>query len=62
MFSSNSISLHKELVRAGKGVSIMPEFMVKKELTRGQLVDLYPKKIFEWDLMVIKRKSNSMSA
>ncbi|MCB0406555.1 MAG: LysR family transcriptional regulator [Bdellovibrionales bacterium] len=56
-FSSNSIHLHKQLVKLGKGVSIMPEFMVKKELSSGQFVDLYPKKKLEWDLMIIKRKS-----
>lgn len=61
IFSSNSISLHKQLVKAGKGVSIMPDFMVQKELSRHQLTDLYPKKRFEWDLMLIKRKSSHFS-
>ncbi len=61
-FSSNSITLHKQLVKAGKGVSIMPEFMVKKELSQNQFVDLYPKKKFVWDLLVAKRKSSHFSS
>jgi DNA-binding transcriptional LysR family regulator len=60
-FSSNNITLHKELVRAGKGVSIMPEFMVKKELSSKTFVDLYPKKKFIWDLMIIKRKTSHLN-
>jgi DNA-binding transcriptional LysR family regulator len=60
-FSSNSISLHKQLVNLGKGVSIIPEFMVQKELSSGQFIDLYPKKKFIWDLMIIKRKSSHLS-
>lgn len=60
-FSSNSISLHKQLVLEGKGVSIMPEFMVEKELKKGVLVDLFPRKKFQWDLMIVKRKSNHLS-
>ncbi len=61
IFSSNSISLHKQLVKDGKGVSIMPEFMVRNELSKNQFVDLYPKKKFIWDLMVIKRKSSHLN-
>lgn len=60
-FSSNSISMHKQLVLEGRGVSILPEFMVEKELKKGTLVDVFPKKKFAWDLMVIKRKSSHLS-
>jgi DNA-binding transcriptional LysR family regulator len=61
IFSSNSITLHKQLVVDGKGVSIMPEFMVKKEIKRGTLVDLFPRKKFSWDLFIVKRKSSHLS-
>jgi len=60
-FSSNSISMHKQLVLAGKGISILPEFMVEKELKKGTLVDVLPKKKFKWDMMIIKRKSSHLS-
>ncbi len=55
-FSSNSISLHHRLVTEGRGVSIMPSFMVKRELAKGTFVDLYPKEKFVWNLKVLKRK------
>lgn len=60
-FSSNSITLHKQLVMEGKGISIMPEFMVEKELKKGTLVDVFPRKKFQWDLLIVKRKSSHLS-
>lgn len=45
-FSSNSITLHKQLVLEGKWVSILPQFVVKKELKRGTLVDVFPSRKF----------------
>lgn len=60
-FSSNSITLHKQLVMGGKGVSIMPEFMVTEEIKRGVLADLFPRKKFQWELLIVKRKSNHLS-
>ena len=60
-FSTNSITLQKQLVKEGKGVAVMPDFMVKKELARGQFTELHPKKKFEWDMMIIKRKSQYLN-
>ncbi|MCO5144153.1 MAG: LysR family transcriptional regulator [Oligoflexia bacterium] len=60
-FSSNSLTLHKQLVLKGKGVSILPQFMIVKELKNGQLIDLFPNKKFEWNLLIIKRKSDYLS-
>lgn len=60
-FSTNSISLHKKLVLKGQGVSIMPEFLVAKELSRGTLVDVLPKEKFQWDLLLVKRKADGLS-
>ncbi len=54
--SANSLTLHKELVLRGAGVSILPLFLVKKELENGKLVPLYPKQKFEWNLKVVVRK------
>lgn len=57
-FSSNSISLHKAMVLAGEGISILPEFAIKGELKRGSLIDLYPQKKFEWPLLRFSHKSS----
>jgi DNA-binding transcriptional LysR family regulator len=57
-FSSNSISLHKRLVLAGEGISILPGFAIGRELKKGGLVDLYPKKVFEWPLLRFSHKSS----
>ncbi len=61
VFSSNNISLHKELVLRGKGVSILPSFMVEKEIKKGELVELYPEQSFKWDLLFVKRKSDHLN-
>lgn len=60
-FSSNSITLHKQLVLEGKGVSIIPEFMIESEIKKGTLVDLFPNKKFQWDMLIIKRKSSHLT-
>lgn len=60
-FSSNSITMHKQLVLKGRGVSILPQFVVEKELKRGSLVDVFPERKFNWDLMVIKRKTSHLT-
>ena len=62
VFSSNSITLHKQLVMAGQGVSIVPEVMIEAELKKNILVDIFPKKIFQWDLLVFKRKTDHLGA
>lgn len=61
-FSSNCINLHKELVLNGEGISILPYDVVKKELKSERLIDIYPKKVFEWPLKAIYLKSNSLVA
>lgn len=54
--SSNSLELHKELIRKGFGVSILPNFLIEKELINGSFVDLYPQKEFVWNLKVLINK------
>lgn len=60
-FSSNNLTAHKELVLQGLGVSILPEFLVKKDLESGKLADLYPKEKFEFTMKFIKRKTGILS-
>ncbi|MCB0408489.1 MAG: substrate-binding domain-containing protein, partial [Bdellovibrionales bacterium] len=57
VFSSNSLSLHKQLVLKGQGVSVLPRFMIESELRRKSLVDIFPNKKFEWNLKLVQRKS-----
>ncbi|MFT0211181.1 LysR substrate-binding domain-containing protein [Pseudomonas sp. F1_0610] len=40
--SSNSISAIVQMVKAGLGISICPDWMVKEELEQGQLIRLLP--------------------
>lgn len=41
-FRSNSASSIKAMVRAGLGIAILPEWMVKAEIAAGELVQLFP--------------------
>lgn len=59
-YSTNSTTLQKSLVLEGLGVSILPEFIVKKELKSKKLQELFPQKKFYWDLLVIKKKSKTL--
>lgn len=55
-YSSNHLGLHRELVLQGKGVSILPGFLIQQDLDRKSLVDLYPSQSFQFDLKVVARK------
>ncbi len=55
--SSNSLSIHKELVRKGLGVSILPDFLVREELESGEFIDLYPRRKFNWNLKILINKN-----
>ncbi len=59
--SSNNLSAHREMVHAGLGVSILPEFLVGPDLKRGTLADVFPRKKFEFNLKLVKRRSSVMS-
>jgi DNA-binding transcriptional LysR family regulator len=52
-YSSNSLTLHKDLVRSGFGISILPNFLVKEEIKSGEFVTLYPKEKFVWNLKLL---------
>ena len=59
--SSNNLTAHKELVLNGVGVSILPEFLIQKELKSKILIDVLPSESFYFQIKVIKRK-NSVSS
>lgn len=59
--SSNSLTAHKNMVLKGLGVSVLPRFLVEKEINSGQLKRLYPNEKFEFPLKLVLRKNKSLS-
>jgi DNA-binding transcriptional LysR family regulator len=59
--SSNNLTAHKEMVLKGLGVSILPDFLVAKELKNGVLAELYPQEQFKFKMKFIKRKTAILS-
>lgn len=53
--SSNDATARKRMVQAGLGVAILPAFMVKGELARGELAELYREERFRFDLHFVAR-------
>ncbi len=60
-YSSNHIGLHKELVLQGRGVSILPSFLVTKELKSGKLTTLLKSEKFIFDMKVVMKRSSLQS-
>jgi DNA-binding transcriptional LysR family regulator len=59
--SSNNLTAHKELVLLGKGVAVLPEFLIAKELKTKELVDVLPDERLVFSLKIIKRKHSVLS-
>lgn len=59
--SSNNLTAHKDLVLKGLGASILPDFLVEREIKSGRLIDLYPKEVFEFQMKFVKRKTAILS-
>jgi DNA-binding transcriptional LysR family regulator len=59
--SANDLCAHKELVLEGLGVSILPEFLVQRELKSGKLIALYPQEKFCFELNQVVRKGRVLS-
>ena len=62
VLSSNSFLTHKELVLKGLGVSLLPNYLVKKEIEGGKLETLLDSEKFIYDFKVIVRSENKNSA
>lgn len=60
-FSSNNLSFHRQLVLNGLGVSILPDFLIKDDLKRKELIDLYPDEDFIFDLKAVRLKKATYS-
>ena len=59
--SSNNLTAHKQMVLQGLGVSILPEFLVQKDLKLGRLAELYPKEKFVFQLKLVQRRNYALS-
>lgn len=59
--STNSFTAHKDMVRQGLGVSVMPTFAVEKELKAGVLKCLRPKEKLNWPIRVMGLKGKPQS-
>ncbi len=60
-YSSNSLMGHLEMVKAGLGVAILPNFLVREELRLGVLKEVLPDEEFIFDLKIVKRSKGEMS-
>ena len=59
--SSNNLTAHREMVLRGLGVSVLPDFLVEKDLDAGTLSDIYPKEVFKFQMKLIKRRTSVLS-
>jgi DNA-binding transcriptional LysR family regulator len=59
-FSSNNLALHRELVLLGKGVAILPEFLVSGDLKNGKLTDVLPREKFVFKLKLVTHKTRPL--
>lgn len=56
--SSNNLTAHRSLVLRGCGISVLPEFLIHKDLKEGKLVDLFPKEMLHFDLRLVERETS----
>lgn len=59
--SSNNLTSHLQMVRAGLGVSVLPDFLVSDSLKDGSLVDILPRNKLEFHLKLVRRKTSVLS-
>ncbi|MBP9708851.1 MAG: LysR family transcriptional regulator [Oligoflexales bacterium] len=60
--SCNSQSAHLSMVKNGLGVSILPNFIVQKDIHKGSLKCLYPKEAFRWPVRVLTKQNLSLTS
>lgn len=61
VLSSNNLDFQKEMVRQGRGVALLPLFMVKSALSRGSFTRLQPRKDFSYPLSLVTRRRKLLS-
>ena len=61
VISCNNLDSQKQLVREGMGVALLPAFMVKEEIEKGDFTVLQPQKDFSSSLKLVTRKGKVLS-
>lgn len=61
ILSSNNLDFQKEMVRQGRGIALLPHFMVKSSLARGSFTRLHNKKAFSYPLSLVTRRGKLLS-
>lgn len=61
ILSSNNLDFQKEMVRQGRGIALLPNFMVRQALARGSFTRLHSKKIFSYPLSLVTRRGKLLS-
>lgn len=56
--SSNNLTAHLSLVQQGLGVAVLPDFLVRDAINKGELADVLPKERLEFDLKVVQRETS----
>jgi LysR family nitrogen assimilation transcriptional regulator len=59
--TSNNLDSQKRMVMEGLGVALLPRFMVKQEITKGQLTELLPRKDFVYSLKLVTKHRKVLS-
>ncbi len=59
--STNHLRLHREMVLAGLGCSVLPNFIVGPDIRKRELIDLYPKEKLLFSLKIVARRGESIS-
>jgi DNA-binding transcriptional LysR family regulator len=60
--SSSGLEAHKELVRRGVGVAILPRFMIERELASREFALVEPSWVYEAALEVVSARGRRLSA
>ncbi len=59
--SANNLDCQKQMVKMGLGVSLLPTFMVKQSIQRGELVQLYHNKSFHYPLIMFSKRNRHLT-
>jgi len=61
LIECNVLEVHKRLVLAGTGYSVMPKYMVQNEIKEGSLHRVSTKRDFKLPLLLVYRKNRTLS-
>ncbi len=59
--TSNNLDSQKRMVMEGLGVALLPRFIVKNEISKGQLTEILPRKDFDYSLKLVTKHRKALS-